>query len=85
MHRACTTTVIIIYGRQHVKGHSIIACNAYCWPRVLGFVIDKMVSLIEQHYEWQGKSFILDISTQNRVFSTDPRRHWGFQRGYQTE
>ena len=30
--------------------------------------IDKMVSLIEQHYEWQGKSFILDISTLNRVF-----------------
>ena len=30
--------------------------------------VDKIVSLIEQHYEWQGKSFILDISTLNRVF-----------------
>ena len=45
--------------------------------KLIILMIDKMVSLIEQHYEWQGKSFILDISTLNRVFFNRSTKAFG--------
>ena len=45
-------------------GHIVTTYSTFYMNRM---TIDKMVNLIEQHYEWQGKSFILDISTLNRV------------------
>ena len=38
------------------------------------------MSLIEQHYEWQGKSLCWIFRIQSESFSTDPRKHWDFQR-----
>ena len=52
--------------RETVTTETIVISRSWYHPFLL--LIDKMVSLIEQHYEWQGKSFILDISTLNRVF-----------------